>query len=71
MTNFILPDYKEQSPEVKDRFKRLKERPVILSGSSEDAISNLTRPYISLALDESRITSYNVCYTKLLRIRNR
>ncbi|MGD8785536.1 MAG: ABC transporter ATP-binding protein [Thioalkalispiraceae bacterium] len=30
MTNLELPSYLEQSDEVKDRFKRLKERPVIL-----------------------------------------
>lgn len=30
MKKIILPSYKEQSPEVKDRFDRLKQRPVIL-----------------------------------------
>ena len=30
MSDFNLPDYKQQSPEVRDRFERLKQRPVTM-----------------------------------------
>ena len=38
----------------------------VASGPSTDGLAALRRPE-SLALASSRITSYNVCYTKLLR----
>ena len=41
MTKIILPSYKVQSPEVKDRFDRMKERPVILK------VDNITKTFDS------------------------
>lgn len=41
MTEIILPSYKDQSPEVKDRFDRIKQRPVILR------VENLTKSFDS------------------------
>ncbi len=65
MTNFVLPSYKEQSQEVKDRFDRIKERPVMLR------VENLTKTFKakngpSVALNNVSFQTYRREFTSII-----
>ncbi len=65
MATIELPSYKEQSPEVKERFDRLKERPVILK------VENLTKSFNTsrgptVAIDNVSFQTYRREFTSII-----
>lgn len=65
MTEIKLPSYKEQSPEVKDRFDRLKQRPVILK------VENVSKSFyakgnVNIALNNISFQTYRREFTSII-----
>ena len=64
---FDLNDHAQEGCRVIVPFGRSKLVTGIITRVHEQVPANYTAKYVEHILDDFRITSYNVCYTKLLR----